>query len=110
MPHTFPTLDPDTGALVDVEYFSIREVAERLHMSRARAYDAFKADAWPHLLVAGKAYLSSADLVTVVGGMRRNDGPAGIPEDSPTDLGTPLPDDEWPEDDGPADQDPGGIR
>lgn len=65
-PIVFPHIDPTTGELVDVEYFSVWEVADRLHVSARTVQRRVHASKWPHLRVQGRIYMNGAQIARAV--------------------------------------------
>lgn len=111
MPETFREWSDEANDWTESLYFTLAEVAAMFHMSRSTAYDRLAADQWPHMLVANRVWLSTADVEHVRQGMRRNDPPRPPEDDDgPRLLGQPIPADPWLDDDGEPDQDPGGVR
>lgn len=99
MPVPFPTLNPDTGRLESMDYYTVGEVAELLHVSHSTVRRFILAGEWPHLTIAHAHYMSAAHVAEVVAMNTHEAGPA-IPEpEGPPKLGTPL-----------ADRDLEGIR
>lgn len=95
MPETFPTLDPATGELVEIEYFSVDEVAAMLHLSSAtvRRKIVDKQDPWPHITIIRGHWMSAADIGWVVAQSTVDPPPfPGIPTGGPPRLGIPLTD------------------
>lgn len=104
MPVTFPTYDRQSGQLRDVEYYSLDELADMLHMAPATAYNRAMKDKWPCLRTnQGRRWYSPEDIGAILDMMRENDRP---PEDDGTALGIPIPPDPWLRED----TDPGGVR
>jgi hypothetical protein len=66
MPTVFPTLDPETGELVDVTYWFAAEVAPRLHVSVRTLERRCQEGKWPHLKVVGTYYFSAAHVARIV--------------------------------------------
>jgi len=92
MPVPFPTLDPETGELTQVDYFTLGEVAALLHVSHTTVRRRILADEWPHLTIAQTHYMSAAHIAQVVDMHTVEPAPA-VPEDPrPPRLGTPLTD------------------
>jgi excisionase family DNA binding protein len=92
MPVSFPTLDPDSGELVPVDYFTVGEVAALLHVSHSTVRRRVLANEWPHLTIAGGHYLNAVQVAAVVR-MHTVEPTPAVPEDTrPPRLGTPLTD------------------
>lgn len=66
MPTVFPTLDEETGELVDVTYWFSAEVAPRLHVSVRTLERRCQEGKWPHLKVVGTYYFSAEDIARIV--------------------------------------------
>jgi AraC-like DNA-binding protein len=99
MPVLFPTLDPETGELADMTYYTLGEVAERLHVSHTTVRRRILAGDWPHLSIAQQHYMSAEHVARVMA-MSTVEPARAIPEcEGPAKLGTPL-----------ADRDLEGIR
>src|SRR5262245_42260044 len=97
MPVSFPTMDPDTGHLVDRDYYTVGEVAAMLHVSHSTVRRRILAGEWDHLTIAQGHYMDAAMVVAVVEKHIHRAGPC--PElDTDTGrrprLGTPLSDDD----------------
>lgn len=110
MPETFPEWDDTENRLVDRDYYSLAEIAPMLHMGKTKAQELLKSERWPHLRIGSRVWVSERDFRVILAGMRQND--TGVPEaDDAPSLGIPLPvEDPWLNDEGEADQDPGGVR
>ena len=67
MPIELPTWDPARGALVPTTYFDATEVAERLHVSvRTVTRYTTERQLWPHVRLAGRAFLTEEMIGRVV--------------------------------------------
>lgn len=92
MPEYFPTRDPKTGELVDTEYFTLDEIAAKLHVSAPTARKLIAENHWPHLVIVRRIYMSAADIGDALDMLRV--GP--IPESTePPALGWAIPPDPW---------------
>lgn len=111
MPETFPTYDEATRTLRDVEYFSLAELADMLHMSTSWAYTRAKREGWPCFKpTPTRRFFSAEDVGVILASMRENDAP-DIPEDDGGPLlGIAVPPDPWLRDEHVDDVDPGGVR
>ena len=96
MPVTFPTLDPDSGELIQVDYFTIGEVADMFHVSHSTVRRRIKSGEWSFFSpIPGAYFMSPAHVAEVV---RRNTHPAEDPPPAidgtppPARLGTPMED------------------
>jgi hypothetical protein len=91
MPVSFPIRDTETGALVDVEFFTLPEVADRLHMSLTTVKEYLRADKWPYLRVGRSRFMSAEDIARAVESGRHD--PDRIPEATGRPaLGIPISD------------------
>lgn len=91
MPTVFPTLDPETGDLVDTTYWFAAEVAPRLHVSVRTLERRCQEGVWPHLKVVGTYYFSAEDIARIVE-LQRVD--PDTPTRPPRRLGVVLDDDD----------------
>lgn len=66
MPTHFPTMDNDTGELVDVTYYYASEAATRLHVTVRTLQRRCQQGRWPHLKVSGTYYFSAAHIAAIV--------------------------------------------
>ena len=93
MPVYFPEKDPATGELIDVPYWTPRELAGRLHISPRAIWRNCAAGRWPHIKVQGRYYLNADDVTRVVELLRYE--PDEIPRWEPQrSLGIVLSDDD----------------
>jgi hypothetical protein len=99
MPTPFPELDPETGQLTTVDYYSVGEVAELFHQSHSTVRRRIKSGEWPYFEpVHGTYYLSPVHVAEVVRKLT-HDAAEPCPEvdddaagDGPPRLGIPLSD------------------
>lgn len=92
MPTVFPTLDDESGELVDVTYWFSAEVAPRLHVSVRTLERRCQEGKWPHLKVVGTYYFSAEDIARIVELQRVDPARDHMPR--PRRLGVVLPDDD----------------
>jgi len=96
MPTPFPELDPDSGTLVQVDYYAVGEVADMFHMSHSTVRRRIRAGEWPSFEpVNGTYYLSAhhvAEVVQLLTHAARPPVLAGDDDDPPPRLGIPLAD------------------
>lgn len=94
MPETFPTVDPDTGELVPVSYYSIEDISELLHMSESTIRRRIKSGEWDWYFepLPGVYYMSPPMLAYVVESMTHAPPPPELDGPPPRRLGTPLSD------------------
>ena len=92
MPIELPTWDDHQHELVPTTYYDAGEVADRLHVSvRTVTRYTTERQAWPHIRLAGRAYLTNEMIGRVVELLTYD--PDRLPDHSevPRRLGTPLP-------------------
>lgn len=91
MPVPFPTRDPDhPHALVTVDYYTVEEAADLLHVSVSTLRAKLAEGRWPCLeLVSGRRYMSADHIADVID--LSTHGVPAIPEAPPT-LGVPVSD------------------
>ena len=94
MPTSFPTLDPDSGELVDTTYWFAAEVAPRLHVSVRTLERRCQQKKWPCLKVAGTYYFSAADIAAIVDLQRVVPDPPDQAQPPPRRLGVVMDDDD----------------
>lgn len=89
MPVSFPTRDPETGALVPTDYYPLGEVAELMHVSVTTVRRRIKEGEWSYFSpVPGSYYMSAAHVAEVI---ERNTHPARRPDTpEPPRLGLPV--------------------
>lgn len=92
MPVPFPTLDPETGELVTMPYWTVGEVAALLHVSHSTVRRRILADEWPHLTIAQAHYMNARHVAAVVAMHTVEPRPAVPEAEGPPKLGTPLSD------------------
>lgn len=94
MPTPFPTLDPESGTLVPVDYYSVGEVAEMFHMSQATVRRRIKAGEFTVFQPVPGAYYMTAEHVAEVVAARTGKvapPPPDVPEGGPPPrLGIPV--------------------
>lgn len=94
MPVAYPSKDPETGELTEVDYFTVGEVAEMFHVSQATVRRRIKAGEWVVFEpVAGAYYMSPDHVAAVVESMTHTVGPPppDVPEGGkPPRLGVPV--------------------
>lgn len=90
MPVPFPTLNPSTGELETVDYFTVEEVAELLHISHTTVRRRLLSGEWPHMKIA-HGYFLSAEMVARVVKLSTHEPTVDVERsDKPPRLGTPL--------------------
>lgn len=90
MPETFPHYDPDTDELRDRTYYDMGEVAALLHVSQSFIHQRVREGVWDALRVAGRYYMSAAQVGAAVEQMQT--AAHAEPEPVPVQLGEPVSD------------------
>lgn len=62
----FPHKDSITGELVEVDYWTLAEVAPMLHTAPATVRAKCRAREWPHLEVGGRFYFNANQIAAIV--------------------------------------------
>jgi hypothetical protein len=65
LPTLFPSLDPD-GNPITVRYYSVDEIAPKLHTGRIKVRENCRRNIWPHLRVGGRYFMSDEQLAEVI--------------------------------------------
>ena len=95
MPIELPTWDPASATLVPTTFYDAGEVADRLHVSvRTVTRYTTERHTWPHIRLAGRAFLSEEMIGRVVELLTYD--PDQVPDqgDVPRRLGTVMAEDD----------------
>lgn len=92
-PTVYPTEDPETGALVDVDYWQLGQVADMFHMSLATARRRVKSGEWVVFQPLPGVFLMNAHQIAEAhAAMTGRVVPHTDLPDAPTRLGVPVDD------------------
>lgn len=93
MPVPFPTLNPDTGELETLDYYTVDEVAALLHVHANTVRRRINGGEWPHLTIAQGHFLNAEQIAEVIALSTHKPAP-DIPcrDGEPPRLGVPLSD------------------